>query len=227
MFRTLNTLLRGVAAEAEEAVTDRNALTLLDQKIRDTATGVAAAKQSLAGLIKRDRLEEQQLDIITGRIADLAPRVEAAFSAGNEALSRSGATALADLENEASARHATRTTLAGRIDRLRHGLGTATRRLADLRQAATTAHAVDQERRGQRGLSRSGNFTSDIAEAEALVTRILGQDDPFEDAEIMAEIDNTLTGASARDTLAAAGFGKPLRATADSVLARFSTPKPA
>ena len=80
MLRTLNTLLRGLASEAEEAVIDRNALILLDQKIRDTQSGLTAAKLSLAGLVKRDRLEERQLETIAGRTADLEPRIAAALT---------------------------------------------------------------------------------------------------------------------------------------------------
>lgn len=221
MLKTLNTLLRGQLAEAEDTLIDRNAVALLSQKIRDAGAGMNAAKLSLTGLIKRDRLEERQLEVIALRIADLEPRVRAALEAGDEAQATVGATALADLENEQAARNATRATLAARIARLRHSLSGATRRMADLRQAAATAKAVEQERRGQRAIRQTQTPGAHLAEAEALVIRILGQDDPFETDEIRAEIDASLGATNAAERLADAGYGPTSRKRPQDVLARL------
>lgn len=220
MLKTLNTLMRGLAAEAEEAVIDHNAVRILDQKIRDAEAGLKAAKLSLAGLIKKDRLEESQVEKISARISDLEARVRAALAAGDDALAETGAQAIAELEAELGQRETTRRHLAERIDRLRHSLGTAARRMADLRHAAATARAVEQERRGQaRLVGRSAG--SGIAEAEAMVERIMGQDDPFEDDRILAEIDAGLTGKDAERRLSEAGYGPGARPSAESVLARL------
>lgn len=221
MLRTMNALLRGRMADAEDHLIDRNALALLRQKIRDAEAGINDAKISLAGLIKRDRLEEQQLAAIAARIADLEPRVREALAAGDETQATVGATALADLENEQSSREAVRATLAARIARLRHSLSGATRRMADLRQAAATAEAVQSERRGQgRMLPRHGQ-SSDLSEAEALVTRILGQDDPFEADEIRRQIDESLGEGDAAERMADAGYGPAKRTRAQDILARL------
>ncbi len=221
MLKTLNTLLRGQLAEAEDTLIDRNAVALLNQKIRDAEAGMNAAKLSLTGLIKRDRLEERQLEVIANRIADLEPRVRAALKAGDEAQATVGATALADLENEQAARNATRATLAARIARLRHSLSGAPRRMADLRQAAATAKAVEQERRGQRAIRGAQTPGAHLAEAEALVTRILGQDDPFETDEIRAEIETSLGHTNAAERMADAGYGPATRTRPQDVLARL------
>ncbi|MEM8656873.1 MAG: PspA/IM30 family protein [Pseudomonadota bacterium] len=222
MLKTWNTLVRSLVADQEDALIDRNALPLLRQKIRDAEAGLNAAKISLTGLIKRDRLEAQQLELITARIADLEPRVRAALAADDTAQATLGATAIADLENERTARETTRTTLTARIARLRHSLSAATRRVADLKQAAATAKAVEHERRGQRSLGSAGFGSSDLSEAEALVTRILGQEDPFEAQEIAAEIDAELTGRNAADRMADAGYGAGTKTRAQDVLSRLN-----
>ena len=43
MFKLVTTLVRGAAAAAEEQLTDRHALLILDQHIRDAAAGVDRA----------------------------------------------------------------------------------------------------------------------------------------------------------------------------------------
>ena len=45
MFKTIVTLMRGRAFEAEERLADRHALTLLDQQIRDAACAIQRAKK--------------------------------------------------------------------------------------------------------------------------------------------------------------------------------------
>ena len=59
-------------------------------------------------------------------------------------------------------------------------------------------------------------------EADELIKKVLGRDDPFEQGEILAEIDRGLDHADIGDRLADAGFGAYGRATASDVLARFS-----
>lgn len=221
MFKTFNTLLRGISARAEDAVTDRFAVDLLDQKIRDSEAGLKAAKLTLASLIRRQRLEQRQFEAIDARIRDLTARAQAALADGAEDLARNAAAAIADLENERAARQATVATITDRVSRLELSLERGARRMADLRQAAATARVVDHERRGQRRLTTHVLSGSDLTEAEELVSRILNQADPFEDDAILGEIDAKLSGEAAQDDLARAGYGRPLKTTADDVLARL------
>ena len=62
-------------------------------------------------------------------------------------------------------------------------------------------------------------------EAEALIKRVVDQDDPFEQSEILRGIDRSLSGEGAYDKLADAGFGDPNRVTADAVLNRLKASK--
>ena len=226
MFDLFSTLIKGANAKAIETATDHFAIDLINQKIREAEAGVAGAKQVLATLILRQRTEQQALDVLRTRRASLEERARHALAAGNETLAAEGAAAIAEMENEEAARKLTVSRLEDKIVRLRHSVEKAHRRVVDLRQGAITARAIDLERRTQRGINRSLHRGSAIEEAEALIKRVAEQDDPFAEAEIVEEIDQSLSGKSAEDRLAAAGFGPPTRVRAEEVLARLRTTPP-
>jgi len=62
-----------------------------------------------------------------------------------------------------------------------------------------------------------------VAEAEELIGRVLGRDDPFEQTQILADIDESLSHDGVTNRLADAGYGHATRSTADDVLARLKT----
>lgn len=221
MLRTLNTLMRGVAARQEEALTDRFAVDLLDQKVRECETNLKAAKATLAALISKQRTEERQLNAVKAQVSDLTQRAEEALQAGAEEMVLKAAQAIADLENEVATRQKCYDSVSARVERMKLSLERAHRRVLDLRQAATVARATDRERKAQARFSNTIVRTSTVTEAEELVDRIMGQSDPFEEDQILSEIDADLSGTGARDDLAEAGFGPKLKTSADDVLARL------
>lgn len=91
MLSLIRTLLDGASARAEDGLKDRFAIDLLAQRIRDAEAGLAAAKQTLASLIVRQRAEQAGLDQLERRHADLESRTLSALAAGNNGLAESGA----------------------------------------------------------------------------------------------------------------------------------------
>ena len=224
MFELFSTLVRGANAKANEAVTDAFAIDLITQKIREAEAGVSGAKQALATLILRQRSEQKALDLLETRRQTLEDRVRQALAAGNTDLAASGASSVADMENEALVRRETLARLDEKVSHLRLSVEKAHRRVVDLRQGAITARAIDLERKSQHRLNRAlgGNA---MEEAEALIRRVAEQDDPLAQAEIVEEIDASLSHKSTDDRLAAAGFGPSTKVRPEDVLARLrSTP---
>ncbi len=224
MFELFSTLVRGANARANEAVTDAFAIDLITQKIREAEAGVSGAKQALATLILRQRAEQKALELLETRRQTLEDRVRQALAAGNTELAASGASSVADMENEALVRRETLARLDEKVSRLRLSVEKAHRRVVDLRQGAITARAIDLERKSQHRLNRAlgGNA---MEEAEALIRRVAEQDDPLAQAEIVEEIDASLSHKSTDDRLAAAGFGPSTKVRPEDVLARLrSTP---
>lgn len=222
MFKTLSTLIAGANARAEDRVRDAFAIELIDQKIREADTHLAAAKATLASLILRQRSELRQLDGLNGRVADLTRRALAAMAAQELALAAEAAEAIATMESEAAIRSATLTRLEAQILRLRASIDAGNRRIIDLKQGAIQARAVRREQDIQSKLTTSLGGPSAAQEAEELIAGVLGRDDPFEQGQILAEIDADLNRAGIADRLADRGFGPATKVTAAQVLARLS-----
>lgn len=221
MLGLIKTLVVGSSARAEEAARNHFAVDLLDQKIRESEAALSGAKETLAALIMRERNEERMLDSIKSRIADLENRTKLALAANNDELAGDGASAIADLQNERNVREDTLRKLRDRTSRMRLSIEKTHRRIIDLKQGMIQARAIDAEGRAQKQMNRTLGSNTSIREAEELLGGILDRDDPFEEAGVLDEIDASLSQASVKDRMAAAGFGDKSKVTGDDVLARL------
>jgi len=221
MFRTLATLINGANARAEDRVRDAFAIELIDQKIREAETSLKAAKATLATLIQRQQSETRQRNALQSRIDDLTTRATNALEKGRDDLAEEAARAIATMENERTIRDETIARLDQKILRLRSSIEAGHRRIIDLKQGAIQARAVRREQTIQSRLNSTIGNQSSVEEAEELIARVLGRDDPFEQSEILRDIDRDLTHDSLADRLADQGYGPANRATAQDVLARL------
>lgn len=221
MFRTLTTLMNGANTRAEERVRDHYSIELIDQKIREAEASLKAAKFSLASLIQRERSEVRQVEALSNRVVDLTQRAKLALSDGREDMATEAAGAIAQLENELVVRRTTVERLETRILKLRHSVEGATRRITDLKQGAIAARAAKKEMDIQRHLGRHVSQDTAFEEAEELIARVLNRDDPFEQTQILREINDGLDRTDMTDRLAEAGYGDPLKSTAQDVLQRL------
>ncbi|KIC43201.1 phage-shock protein [Ruegeria sp. ANG-R] len=223
MFGTLKTLINGANARAEDRLRDAYSIELIDQKIREAEQNLKAAKLTLASLIQRQRSETRQIDGLKSRVDDLMVRAAQALKDNREDLALSAAQAVADLENEAVLRSQTTDRLETRILRLRQTVETANRRILDLKQGAISARAVRREQGLQARLNRHLGGDSPMDEAEGLINRVMQQDDPFEQSEILRDIETGLDHTSIADRMEDAGYGPKTRATAADILARIQS----
>jgi len=223
MFKTLATLINGQNARAEDRVRDAFAIELIDQKIRESEASLRAAKATLASLIQRQRSEEKQHAALTVRISDLTKRARDALDNDREDMAAEAARAIANMQNEQTARTGTLDQLEQRVIRLRTSIESGHRRIIDLKQGAIQARAVRREQNIQMQVTRSGIQSGSVEEAEELISRVLGKDDPFERTEILADINRDLESDGLADRMANAGFGKATCATADDILAHLKS----
>ena len=225
MFKTLATLINGQNARAEDRVRDAFAIELIDQKIRESENSLRAAKATLASLIQRQRSEEKQHAALKMRITDLTKRAKEALENDREDMATEAARAIANMENELTVRTETLDRLEQKVMRLRSSIESGHRRIIDLKQGGIQARAVRREQNIQMQMSRTGVTSGSVEEAEELISRVLGRDDPFERSEILADINRDLDGGTITDRMADAGFGAATRSTADDVLARLKAGK--
>ena len=225
MLSTLRTLFDGANARAEDRLKDTYAVELIEQRIREAEINLSSAKVTLASLIQRKRSEQRMADTLDTRLAALTIRVTEALDEKREELAQEGAEAIAQMENERTVRAETIDRLKMRIVQLQSSVEAAHRRIVDLKQGAITAKAVRREQAIQTRLNKTVAGVSAADEAEALIKRVVDQDDPFEQSQILRDIDRTLVGAKIDDKLSDAGFGDPNKVTAQAVLDRLKSKK--
>lgn len=223
MLTTLQTLFEGLSARTEDRLRDTFAIELIEQKIREAEQSLSAAKLTLASLIQRQRSETRLAQSLKSRIAKLSFRAEEALAANRDDLAKEAAQAIADMENELTRRNETIERLDTRAAQLRASVEKAHRRLIDLKQGAITARAILREHAMQSRLNKTLGSTSAADEAEALIARVCNQDDPFEQSEVLRDIDQSLSDKGIDNRLADAGFGEPNRITGDAVLERLKS----
>ncbi len=148
-----------------------------------------------------------------------------ALGGKREDLAEEAARAIAGMENERMIRRETLSRLETRIMRLRHCVEATNRRIIDLKQGAIAARAIRSEQDIQKRIGKTFAGESPITEAEELIARVLERDDPFEQREILIEIDEGLNGSSISEKLAAEGFGPSEKVTAEDVLQRLKAGK--
>ncbi len=221
MFGTLKTLILGASAQNETRVRDVYAIELIDQKIREADASLKSAKFALAGLIQRQRAEARQLETLEKRINDLSVRAHKALEQQREDLAQEAAHAIAQLENEQTLRRETLQRLETRVLQLRQSVDTANARIIDLKQGAVAARAVKREQDIQKRLGQHAAQNGAFEEADDLIRRVLNRDDPFEQSQILSEIEQGLDKSDIADRMAEAGFGPATKSTASDVLIRL------
>jgi phage shock protein A len=223
MFKTVVTLMRGRAFEADERLADRHALTLLDQQMRDSAASVERAKKALALAIAQDRAEERKLAATREQIAELETRAVEAFKGGREDLATKAAENIAALEGDAQAAEKARTVFSAEIAKLERHVRGQSARLAELERGRRIARAAESVRVMRRGrLENAPCHQATLSEAEATLARLREQQAQACAAEAALDaLDAEPRAESLNETLANEGFGPPVRPRAADVLARL------
>lgn len=223
MFKTLKTLISGQSTRSEELLRDHYSIEIIDQKIREAVQNLQTAKASLATLIQQERRENLQIAQLQEKNDNLLSQAKAALENNREDLATDAAQAVANIENELSVRRETAERLERRIFQLRQSVDTAHRRITDLKQGALAAKAVRNEQKAQRGLTRGMTTQNPVDEANEMIAAVMNKADPFEQSEILQEIDSSLSGDTIMDRMAEAGFGKSAKTTSQDILNRIKS----
>lgn len=226
MFKTIVTLMRGRAHEAEEALADRHALSLLDQQMRDAAASVERAKRALALAVAQDRTESKKLEAARAQIADLEMRAVEALKAGREDLAQQAAEHIAALEGEAQAAEKARALFAGEISKLERHIRGHVARIAELERGRRIARAAEAVRISRRGrLEEAPCQQATLSEAEATLARLRErQQDACAAEAALDDLDveaSTPPAETLNEKLANEGFGPAIKPRVSDVLARL------
>lgn len=228
MFRSLMTLMKGAASEADEAFSDAHALPILRQQLRECAQAVSAARKALALAITQHEQELAQSQKLNTRIADLEERTISALENGESALAQEAAETIARLQTDQDNNLTILTSLETDLRRLRESVATSEDRLRALKRGARMATVTDKTQR--LSTVKSGSTGTALRDAEATLARLRSRQTEVDATNAaLDEMDKANDPKTLREKLAAAGCGTPLKTTAEAVLERLRarTIKPA
>lgn len=221
----LFTLLRGTSHEAGQAVVDKNAITILDQEIRDTSTQLNQSRQELAKLMAQSKLADQKIEARQQKIAEYTRYIEGALSKNDEALAREVAGKLAPLETEQQGDMAAKAHLDRSIATLKTTITKAESQVKALRTQVDTVKATASVQKAQMAIaSRTAGATSGMGNALESLERIKQRQlETTARLEAAEELDLSTGDTDLNRKLAAAGLLED-SSSADAVLARFRKP---
>ena len=171
MFQTLGTLFRARAAEAEETLIDRNAITLLAQHLRDAKAEIGRSRAAIAGLMARETERGRGLDKLAGEILRREKEAQAAMEAGEDALAADLADAILALEDRKAKEEDARAALTRRIAEARGRLSESERRFADLTDQLRAAREAGLSRIPASAAPTSSALERAVTAAETLKAR--------------------------------------------------------
>ncbi|MEL7464972.1 MAG: PspA/IM30 family protein [Pseudomonadota bacterium] len=171
MFQTLGTLFRARAAEAEETLIDRNAVTLLAQHLRDAKAEIARARAAVARLMAREAERGRALDRLAEDILKREREATAAMEAGREDLAADLADAILAMEDRKAAEETAQRDLARRVAEARERLAENEARLADLADQLRAARDASLARIPQGAAPTASALDRAVETAEALKAR--------------------------------------------------------
>lgn len=221
MFKRLSALMRGAAWDAAEDITDRNAVVILDQQIRDCSRALGEARKAVAFAQAQSQQEASQCNVVSARLEELETRTLAALEAGKNDLACDAAEMIACLEADKASSLKAQAEYEREILRLRATVSDAASRLAALKRGQRVAVATDRVQK-----LKSDNGHQGIAalhDAEQTLHRLKVRQTQADvmaaalSAELKSDNPEGMIG-----KLAEAGCGNPLKPSADDVLARLT-----
>lgn len=149
IWNKLVTALRGAAHEAGEAVTDSQALRILDQEIRDADNDLNKSKEALAEIMAKQKLAASRLQQTRAKVAEYEGYAVKALDTSDEALALEVAGKVAVLETQQGEEQAQLEAYTQSVEQLRAAIQTAQANIKRLKQQADTVKATESVQRAQ------------------------------------------------------------------------------
>lgn len=221
MIKQILTLMRGASHSAAEEFSDRHALTLLDQQMREAAQGVSAARKSVAVAIAQSRQEKNQHEVLVKRIDDLEQRTIVALKQDKHDLAQEAATCIALMESERETSAEAQELYAKELSRLKLNVQQAEMKLRELRRGQRIATATDRVHKLRDQPLQTGLNT--LEDAETTLNKLRQRQTRHDlTSQAIDEMLQTGNPINITEKLAEAGCGTPLKTSAEDVLARLS-----
>lgn len=216
------TAIKGHASEAGEAIVDANALTILDQEIRDADAEMRKSRDNLASVMAKRQLTADKLSAKRAKLKEYEGYVQGALAKNDEALATEVAGKIAEIEAETTTDDELVKEFDGSIESLRKSIAEAEDRIKRMKVKIDVVKAREHVIRASQAASSANvgansKVGSALESLDRLQNRQAEQQAKIKAAEQLAK-EGTDVGLEER--LKAAGI-KSGGASAQDVLARF------
>lgn len=218
----LFTLFRGKSHEAGQAVVDANALTILDQEMRDADKNLTASRGELTKIMARSQLLQGEINARKDKLDEYGLTIQKLLGKGEQALALEVAGKVAELETAQNTASSQKETIDRSIENLKVTIRTTEARIRSMRGQIDQVKATAAVQKAQLAITANASgANAGVSSALDSLKRI--QERQAEaGARIAAsqELEELGTDADLQRRLQAAGVGGG-SADAAAVLARF------
>lgn len=222
----LFTLFRGKSHEAGQAVVDANAMTILDQEMRDADKNLITSRSELTKIMGRSNLLQGEIDTRKTKIGEYAVTIQKLLDKGDEALAMEVAEKVDELEAQQATAITQKEVIDKSIANLKSTIKTTEGRIRSMRSQIDQVKATAAVQKAQLAI------TSNVTGSNAGVSSALQSLERIKERQAEAgariaagqELEELGTDADLQRRLEKAGVSHGSSSAAD-VLARFSKPQ--
>ncbi|MGF1605595.1 MAG: PspA/IM30 family protein [Rhodothalassiaceae bacterium] len=220
LFNKIWSGLRGHAHETGQSIVDANALTILDQEIRDADKQLHAARDQLSMFAAKRAMAAKEVDAFEADRAKYLDAAKKALEKGNEDLARRSAERVAQIDQELSAKRQVVSDYQGSEDQMRQSVSAIEAKIKSLKQQVETVKANDAVIKAQAAVaSTHAGMNSRLGDASQSLKRIKERQAMQRARMAEAEkLEAASTGADLDAALAEAGITGS-KSSADDILA--------
>lgn len=209
IFKRLITVVKGHASDMGEAIADANALTELDQLLRECDKSLEDAKISLTNMAAKRNLQDKKISDLKADIEKYTDGARKAKAVENMDLARQAAEKVVGLQTDLRAAEELRTQFADAEANIRSNIKLLQVKKERMRAEVDTVKATEQMQKSQAMLASShANVNSSFSDASKSLERLKArQAEKAARMQAANQLDDELTGTSLDKELEALGGG--------------------
>ncbi len=225
VWTRLFSAVKGNVNDAAETVADSQALTILDQEMRETHVEIRKSEQSLTSIVAKEKLSQHKVADLKKSVAEHENFALQAMEKGDEGLAMEVAEKIAQLESELDAEQQFLQQVSASVVQLRKSLKDSKNNLRLMQQQVDTVKATASVQKAQEGLSSHHLNTNSRMKTAAESLERLKSKQAHRNAEIEAarEMASVEDGSDLQAKLKSAGITGS--GGAGDVLARLKAKK--
>lgn len=215
LFNKIWTGIRGHASEAGQTVVDANALTILDQEIRDADQALGKARDQLSMIAAKRSLAEKEVRELEAERTKYLDAAKKALDQGNDELARRAAERVATIDQELAAKNQLVQDYTGSETDMRGSVSAIEGKIKGLKRQVETVKANDAVLKAQAAVASShSGMSSKLGDASESLKRIkerqamqkarMAEANKLEEASTGADLDAALADAGITGTKSSA-----------------------